>query len=77
MLSRHFFILLILSAGIAIPAAWFVSNLWLSNFAYRISFSAWHVLLALGMLTAVGVLTIATQAWQAARRNPVESLRYE
>ena len=62
---------------IAIPAAWYVMNLWLENFAYRTSLSWWIFVLAGFLALMIALLTVSWQSWRAATRNPVEALRYE
>jgi putative ABC transport system permease protein len=62
---------------IATPAAWYAMNRWLQNFAYRTDLSWWIFAMA-GLLTmCIAMLTVSWQSWRAARRNPVEALRYE
>ena len=52
-------------------------NQWLSDFAYRIDLGIGTFILG-GILTFLVVIgTVGTQAIQTARRNPVETLRYE
>jgi len=68
---------IILSFVIACPIAWYVMNKWLENFAYKTQLNWWIFALA-GIITiAIASITISLQSWKAAKRNPVESLRYE
>jgi putative ABC transport system permease protein len=62
---------------LAIPAGWYAMSRWLQNFAFRTELSWW--IFALAGLTAliIALLTVSWQSWKAARRNPVEALRYE
>ncbi|MCP4727675.1 MAG: FtsX-like permease family protein [bacterium] len=72
------FLYLILAANIfAWPAAYYVMNMWLEDFAYRINISL-LVFLAAG-LTAfmIALFTISIHAVKAARMNPVDTIRYE
>jgi len=67
----------VLANFLAWPVAWIVMTHWLSNYPYRINMSVWY-LLGTGVLSvAIAGLTILSHAWQAARTNPVESLRSE
>jgi ABC-type antimicrobial peptide transport system permease subunit len=77
LLSKDFALLVGLAFCIATPLAWFTTNRWLQDFAYRTSLS-WWVFAAAG-LAALGValLTVGWQAIRAARANPVEHLRME
>jgi putative ABC transport system permease protein len=62
---------------IAVPVAWYAMDRWLQNFAYRIELSWWIFALAGLMTMVIALLTVSWQTWRAARRNPVEALRYE
>lgn len=74
-LSKGFLKLILISACIALPIGYVVSLLFLQNFAMRISFGPGSLLLCLGMLLLVGLITIVSQTWSAARMNPVKTLR--
>jgi len=50
---------------------------WLQNFAYRKELSWWIFILAGVITLGIALLTVSWQSWRAARRNPVEALRYE
>ena len=62
---------------IATPIAWYAMNKWLQNFAYRTNLGWWIYAFAGMAALSLTVLTVSWQSWQAARRNPVDSLRYE
>jgi putative ABC transport system permease protein len=77
LLSKDFLKLVILSAIIAFPIAWFAMNKWLQDFAYRIDMP-WWIFIAAGLIAAIiALLTISIQAIKAAVANPVKSLRTE
>lgn len=61
----------------ATPITYYISQLWLQNFAYKTALSWWIFALAglLAMITALA--TVSWQTFRAASRNPIESLRYE
>ncbi len=61
----------------AIPLAWYVMDSWLQNFTYRTGMSWWIFALAGAPVLAIALLTASWQTWRAARRNPVDALRYE
>jgi putative ABC transport system permease protein len=50
---------------------------WLSGFAYKTTLDWWIFVVAALVSTGVALLTVSWQTWKAARRNPVQSLRYE
>ncbi|GAB7088711.1 ABC transporter permease [Marinifilum fragile] len=62
---------------IACPIAWYALHTWLSGFAYKTELSWWVFALAGIIALGIALLTVSWQSWRAAKRNPVESLRYE
>jgi putative ABC transport system permease protein len=50
---------------------------WLENFAYKIELTWWIFVLSGIAALAIAMVTVSWQTLLAARRNPVESLRYE
>jgi len=77
MLNAEFSKWVTLAFIIASPIAWYVMNQWLQNFAYKTEQSWWIFPLAGIIALGIAQLTVSWQSWRAARRNPVESLRYE
>jgi putative ABC transport system permease protein len=62
---------------IATPISYYAINKWLEGFAYKTALSWWIFVLA-GLISLVIVLiTVSGLSYKAARRNPVEALRYE
>jgi putative ABC transport system permease protein len=62
---------------IAIPISYYLLQQWLNNFAYKIKID-WSIFAVAGMVALfIAIATVCWQSWKAARRNPVESLRYE
>ncbi len=77
MLSKEFLILVIISAAIAFPAAWWFMHKWLMDYAYRIEIG-WWVFPAAGVAAMlIALITISFQSIKAALANPVKSLRTE
>lgn len=77
MLNKDFVKWVAIAFVIATPIAYFAMNKWLENFAYKTELSWWIFALAGILALGIALLTVSWQSWQAARRNPVESLRYE
>ncbi len=77
MLNRDFVKWVIIAFIIASPIAWYAMNSWLNNFAYKTELSWWIFALAGIFAMGITLLTVSWQSWRAAKRNPVESLRYE
>ena len=77
MLNISFIKWMIISFVVATPIAYYGMNSWLQNFAYKAALSWWVFALA-GLIALVIVLfTVSWLTLRAARRNPVEALRYE
>ncbi|HKB43969.1 MAG TPA: ABC transporter permease [Chitinophagaceae bacterium] len=77
MLSKDFLKLVLISAVIAFPIAWWGMHKWLQNFAYKINIGWWVFAIAALAATMVALFTISFQAIRAAIANPVKSLRTE
>jgi putative ABC transport system permease protein len=77
MLSKQFITLVLFSNLIAWPVAYYVTNNWLKDFAYRTNISPWIFLASGAMALVIALLTVCSHAIKAATANPVESLRYE
>jgi putative ABC transport system permease protein len=77
LLSKDFAKLVVFANVIAWPAAYFVMNKWLQDFAYRIHLGVWTFLGAGILALGIALLTISFQAIKSALANPVEALRYE
>ena len=77
MLSKDFLKLVVLAFMVAVPVAWYVMNIWLRDFAYRITISWWMFLTAGFIVALIALLTVGSRAISAAVANPVKSLRTE
>jgi len=62
---------------IAWPAAYFITNRWLQNFAYRTNIDPWSFILAGLSALLIASATMSYQTVKAAFSNPVNNLRYE
>ena len=77
MLSRDFLKLVMISAIIAFPAAWWFMHKWLQDFAFRVQMGWWMFIIAGVIALLIALFTISFQAIKAAIANPVKSLRTE
>jgi putative ABC transport system permease protein len=77
MLSKDFLKLVLISAFIAFPVAWWAMNKWLQDFAYRVTISWWIFVVAALVALLIALVTISLKALRAAVSNPVKSLRTE
>ncbi len=77
MLTKDFFLLILIAFIISTPIAYYLMENWLQDFTYRISIS-WWIFLVAGIITAfITLVTVSAQAIKAATANPVNSLRTE
>jgi len=77
LLSKGFIWLLVIAIFIAVPAAWFINNLWLEHIAYRTTLGIGVIGGGIGIVFLLGVVTIGSQTLKAASANPVDSLKNE
>jgi putative ABC transport system permease protein len=77
LLTKEFFILVIIAFLIASPTAWILMNHWLNDFPYRINIPLLYFVMAGALALLIALATISFQAIKAAMANPVESLRSE
>lgn len=77
LLSANFLQLVLISFIIAAPVAWYLNNLWLQKFPYRIAMS-WQIFSLAGVcMVLLAGATISYQSIKAALMNPVKSLKAE
>jgi putative ABC transport system permease protein len=77
LLTKNFLKLIFISLLIAAPIAWYLMQIWLQDFAYRIDIT-WDVFLIAGIsVFSIALITICYQAFKAAIANPIKSLRTE
>jgi len=77
MVSTDFVVLVLISCVIALPVAWYLATQWVNRYSYHVNIS-W-VILVLGAICIIIItlMTVSWHTWQAAKMNPVKSLRAE
>ena len=75
LLAKDFLKLVLIAFVIASPLAYYLTNKWLSNFAYRIELQWWMFAGAGLAAIAIAFLTVGFQSVKAALANPVKSLK--
>ncbi|MDA3953757.1 MAG: ABC transporter permease [Bacteroidales bacterium] len=76
-LNTEFVKLLVVAYIIACPIAYYFTVSWLQDFVFRTELSWWIFVLAGIAVLLISIITVSWQSYNSARRNPVESLRYE
>jgi len=77
LLSKDFLKLIVLSALISFPVAWWAMHNWLQTYTYRVTISWWVFVFAGLLAVVIALITISFQSIKAAIANPVKSLRTE
>ncbi len=75
--TNNYLKLILIAIIIASPVSYYLLNIWLQDFAYRIDISIWFFILSGIIVLLIAVLTVIYQIIKAATVNPVKSLRYE
>jgi putative ABC transport system permease protein len=77
LLSRSFMWLILIGVLIGMPLSYLLGNLFLQNFAYKITNGSWLILVGAVIISLLGLITICSQTIKAALSNPVKNLRSE
>lgn len=76
-LNKEFLRWVLLSNIIAWPVGYYVMHEWLMGFAYRVSFPVWSFPVVGAISIGIAMVTVSSQTFLAAHKNPVDSIRYE
>ena len=74
-LVRSFLSYVVIGFVIACPVVWYLSEKWLSDYAYRISFNPLYIVAAGLFCLLVSFVSVFFQSRRAAHANPIENLR--
>jgi putative ABC transport system permease protein len=77
LLSRNFAKLMIAGGLIAIPLVYVGVNSWLDSYAYKMPLDGWLFVVPLLIVMLLVWFTISFKAITAAKRNPIEVMKYE
>ncbi|HSF55475.1 MAG TPA: FtsX-like permease family protein, partial [Algoriphagus sp.] len=77
LLSTDFVKLIVLAVIIAFPISYYGGSVWLKEFAYQITIEWWFFAIAGILGIGVAMFTVGIEAFKAAIRNPVETLKNE
>lgn len=77
LLFSNFTKLLLISAVLAIPVAWWYIDGWLSSYPVRIAISPLFFIFAIIGVLIISWMTVGFQSFKAVQRNPVDNLRSE
>ncbi len=77
LLSKNYVKLILYSAAVALPCAYFATEIMFQFMAFRPELSLWVLPAALFFILALALVTIGSQTIKAAIANPIETLRDE
>jgi len=77
MLSKEYFLLVLVATIIAWPIGYTIMNRWLEDFAYKTEMPLWVFSAALGVVLILTLIVVGFHSLKAAAMNPVKSLRSE
>ncbi len=75
LLSRKYFVLLIIANIIGMGISWYLIDKWLANFSYHISINLFTMIAASLSTLLIVVIVVGTKSFQTDRINPTEALR--
>jgi putative ABC transport system permease protein len=75
--TADFIKLILIANAIAIPLVYSGITWWLDNYAYKISLVWWLFAVPVLVILCIAMATVSLQTIKVARKNPVESLKYE
>ncbi|HSJ68755.1 MAG TPA: FtsX-like permease family protein, partial [Anditalea sp.] len=76
-LTKQYFLLILIAFLIAVPMIWYLSQIWLNNFAYRIEVTPMLFIKAAMVIGMITFITVSFQSLKAALGNPAKVLRGE
>lgn len=77
LLTKEFLKWVGISMLIAWPVAYYLMDNWLQNFAYHIDLD-WFPFVTAGIISLfIAIVTVSVQVAKAARKNPIDTIRYE
>ncbi|MBS9525753.1 ABC transporter permease [Litoribacter alkaliphilus] len=74
-LTKQYFVMIMIAFAIAVPLVWYTSGGWLANFAYRIEITPFLFLKAALLVGLITLITVSYQSIKAALGNPAEILK--
>jgi putative ABC transport system permease protein len=77
LLYKEVMLLVILAGILVIPAAWYIIDLWMGNFAYKTPLNYFTFLGVTVLALLVAFFTVAFHSLKTATTNPIKSLKYE
>jgi putative ABC transport system permease protein len=77
LLTKEFSVLILIAFALSVPVAYYFSNLWLDNFAYKADVGISIFIWAGAASLIIALLTVSYHTIRAAMSNPIDSLRHD
>jgi putative ABC transport system permease protein len=77
LITKDFLLLVAIAVVVASPLAYYFMKKWLQDFAYRVTISSMPFIIAGVAAFVIALITVGIIAQNAAKRNPVDSIKYE
>ncbi len=77
LLNKDFLKLVSISFLISVPVSWYITNLWLEDFAFRVELGPLIFLFAGFIVFGIALLTVSFNSIKTALSNPIDSLKSE
>jgi len=77
MIAADFVKMMLVSIIIASPVAWYIIDLWLDRFAYKVVINFWTFILAGTIAMVMVFVSTGVQSLKAAYKNPIDAIHYE
>jgi putative ABC transport system permease protein len=68
---------LTIATVLALPLAYLLGKLFLGRFHFHTAMPLWAFVVGPTLASVVALITVLSQTWRAASKNPVKALRYE
>lgn len=77
LLTQDYVKLMGIALLLALPLTYYLVNLWLDDFTFRVSLQGWMFLIPSIMFILIILLSVSYQSFKAAKTNPADTLHYE
>ncbi|MBT1686632.1 ABC transporter permease [Dawidia soli] len=77
LMSSEFVKLVLVALALSVPLSWYLMDLWLQGFAYRVSIDVLIFVYAGGIALIIALVTVSFESLKAASANPLTALRAE
>jgi putative ABC transport system permease protein len=77
LMSSEFIKLVLVALALSVPLSWYLMDLWLQGFAYRVSVDVLIFVYAGSIALIIALITVSFESLKAASANPLTALRSE